>query len=128
MTGRLDWDWHTQFLYVWQVVIMGSGCSFWEQFDPAGNNIDSSLTALAVDSIVSTIMEGSVGPEDASEGGLRFIRYLLSISRSARFGFLPNFSNLEAAREIARQFILYCGSAAEALTTMNQVRKGGCIH
>ncbi len=59
-----------------------------------------------------------------SESGLRFIRYLLSISRAARFGFIPNFSDLNAIREVARQFIRYSGGAAIALYTMNEVLEG----
>lgn len=85
---------------------------------------ESSLTAIAEQSIVNTIMENGAGPEELSDSGLRFIRYLLSISRAARFGFLPNFGDLDAVREIARQFIRYCGSAALALYTMNQVIEG----
>ena len=88
------------------------------------NSGETSLTAIAEQSIVNTIMEGGAGPEELSDSGLRFIRYLLSISRAARFGFLPNFGDLEAVREIARQFIRYCGSAALALYTMNQVIEG----
>lgn len=83
---------------------------------------ETSLAAIAEQSIVNTIMHS--GAEDISDSALRFIRYLLSISRAARFGFLPNFSDLEAVREIARQFIRYCGGAALALYTMNQVIEG----
>lgn len=94
-------------------------------FDPSTRECkelgESSLSAIAEQSIVNTIMQG---PEEISDSGLRFVRYLLSISRAARFGFLPNFSDLEAVREIARQFIRYCGGAALALYTMNQVIEG----
>ncbi|MBX9687338.1 MAG: hypothetical protein K2X27_11590 [Candidatus Obscuribacterales bacterium] len=94
-------------------------------FEPAENrSLDLSLSTIAEQSIVNTIMQGGAGAEEMSDGGLRFIRYLLSISRAARFGFLPNFRDLEAVREIARQFIRYCGSAAVALYTMNQVLEG----
>ncbi len=85
---------------------------------------ERTLSDIAEASIVNTIMEGGAGPEELSDSGLRFIRYLLSISRAARFGFLPNFGDLNAVREIARQFIRYCGSAALALYTMNQVIEG----
>ncbi len=95
-------------------------------FEPAGVNeaeqstgAESTLFELAEQSIINTIM-----CEELSDSALRFIRYLLSISRAARFGFLPNFADLTAVREIARQFIHYCGSAALALYTMNQVIEG----
>lgn len=101
---------------------MGSGNNFGEiNFDPysAGTN---TLTEIAEQSIVNTIMERNI--EEMSDRCLRFVRYLLSISRAARFGFLPNFRDTEAVREIARQFIRYSGSAALALYTMNQVLEG----
>lgn len=108
---------------------MGFGNGFGDlNFEPSNtdaNNTssgESSLTAIAEQSIVNTIMDRE--PEHMSDSGLRFIRYLLSISRAARFGFLPNFRDLDAVREIARQFIRYCGSAAVALYTMNQVLEG----
>lgn len=92
--------------------------------DSEACSAERTLSDIAEASIVNTIMEGGLGPEELSDGGLRFIRYLLSISRAARFGFLPNFGDLNAVREIARQFIRYCGSAALALYTMNQVLEG----
>ncbi len=102
---------------------MGLGNNFGDMnFDPASAATDSSLTAIAEQSIVNTIMERSI--EEMSDKCLRFVRYLLSISRAARFGFLPNFSDTDAVREIARQFIRYSGSAAVALYTMNQVLEG----
>lgn len=89
---------------------------------------ESKMRAIAEQSIVDTILDGCGGTtaesDNMSESGLRFIRYLLSISRAARFGFIPNFADLEAIREIARQFIRYCGSAAVALYTMNEVLDG----
>jgi hypothetical protein len=107
---------------------MGFGNGFGDMnFDPAlesESSGETSLTAIAEQSIVNTIMEGGVSAEDMSDKCLRFIRYLLSISRAARFGFLPNFSDLDSVREIARQFIRYCGSSAVALYTMNQVLEG----
>lgn len=79
--------------------------------------------ALAEHSIVRTIYEGSGGPdcEDMTDPGLRFVRYLLSISKAARFGFLPNFKDPETVRDVARQFIKYCGSSSVALQTMRNV-------
>lgn len=89
---------------------------------------EKSLSTIAEKSIIETILDGCGGidveSEKMSEGGLRFIRYLLSISRAARFGFIPNFSDLNAIREVARQFIRYCGGAAIALYTMNEVLEG----
>lgn len=85
--------------------------------------MDALFHSIAEQSIVRTIVEGSGGPEneDITEDGLRFIRYLLSISRSTRFGFLPNFKDMETIRELARQFIRYCGGASIALQTLNRV-------
>ena len=85
--------------------------------------MDALFTNIAEQSIVRTIVEGSGGPdnEDITEDGLRFIRYLLSISRSTRFGFLPNFKDMDTIHELARQFIRYCGGATIALQTLNRV-------
>lgn len=95
------------------------------RFEPAASSSgEITLAVIAEQSIVNTIMQGGLGPEEMSDSALRFIRYLLSISRAARFGFLPNFADLDAVREIARQFIRYCGGAALALYTMNQVIEG----
>lgn len=89
---------------------------------------ENAMSSIAEKSIIATILEGCGGieaeSEKMSEGGLRFIRYLLSISRAAKFGFLPNFSDLEAIQEVAKHFIRYCGSAATALYTMNEVLEG----
>jgi hypothetical protein len=87
------------------------------------NQMDMLFTSIAEQSIVRTIIEGSGGPEneEITDDGLRFVRYLLSISRSTRFGFLPNFKDMETIRELARQFIRYCGSATVALQTLNRV-------
>lgn len=84
---------------------------------------DGMFAALAEQSIVRTICEGSGGPEceDMTDTGLRFVRYLLSISKAARFGFLPNFKDEDTVRDVARQFIRYCGSASVALQTMRNV-------
>ncbi len=87
---------------------------------------DISMTELAEQQIVYSILNGSGGPDnrEMTDSGLRFIRYLLSISRCARFGFLPNFKDPESAREIARQFIKYCGCAAIAMHTMQCIQRG----
>jgi hypothetical protein len=91
-------------------------------FDPT-SDMEVFMRTMAEQSIVRVIIEGSGGPEneDFTEDGLRFIRYLLSITRSTRFGFLPNFKDMETVRELARQFIKYCGGASVALQTMNRV-------
>ena len=91
-------------------------------FDPQ-LDMDLFLSSMAEQSIVRTIIEGSGGPdnEDFTEDGLRFVRYILSISRSTRFGFLPNFKDIETIREVARQFIRYCGGASPAIQTLNRV-------
>lgn len=107
---------------------MGSDPGFSEMnFNPsymAGSySAEASFNAIAEQLIVQTILEGSGGPDsnEMSEEGLRFIRYLLSISRSARFGFLPNFKDMNAVRNVARQFIRSCGGAASAMYTMHQI-------
>ena len=102
---------------------MASDKGFQEMnFDPA-YDMEMFMRSMAEQSIVQTIIDGSGGPENTefTEDGLRFIRYLLSISRSTRFGFLPNFKDIETIRELARQFIRYCGGASPALQTMNRV-------
>jgi hypothetical protein len=70
---------------------------------------------------VRAIVQGSGGPDNGeiTESGLRFVRYLLSTSRSMRFGFMPNFKNMDSIRELARDFIRRCGGAATALQTMH---------
>jgi hypothetical protein len=64
---------------------------------------------------------GSGGPDNAeiTEAGLRFIRHLMATSRSMRFGFMPNFKNMDSIREVAREFIRRCGGASSALQTMH---------
>lgn len=84
------------------------------------------LPALAEESIVKTIVEGSGGPGNCemTEPGLRFIRHILSSSRSARHGFIPNFKDLEAIRLMARDFIRRCGGPSLALQKMTAIT--GC--
>jgi len=105
---------------------MGSDKGFSEMNYNSGyaeDQMDVLFHSIAEHSIVRTILEGSGGPEneDMTEDGLRFVRYLLSISRSTRFGFLPNFKDMDTIRELARQFIRYCGSATAALQTLNRI-------
>jgi hypothetical protein len=88
---------------------------------PAGQMpIELLLPTIAEDSIVQTIMEGSGGPDnrEITEGGLRFVRYLLATSRSARHGFVPNFKDMETVRVLARQFIRRCGCPSLAIQAM----------
>jgi hypothetical protein len=102
---------------------MGPENSYQEMnFDPQ-LDMDLFLSTMAEQSIVRTIIEGSGGPdnEEFTEDGLRFVRYILSISRSTRFGFLPNFKDMDTIREVARQFIRYCGGASPAIQTLNRV-------
>jgi len=108
---------------------MGSDYSFSEMnFHPGlvESHVETVFASMAEHSIVRAIVEGSGGPEneEITEDGLRFVRYLLSISRSARFGFLPNLKDMETIRELARQFIRYCGGSVAALQTMNRVTEG----
>lgn len=94
-------------------------------FNPgcSDQKMEALFNQIAEQSIIQTILEGSGGPEneEITEDGLRFVRYLLSISRSTRFGFLPNFKDIDTIRELARQFIRYCGGATIALQTLNRV-------
>jgi hypothetical protein len=110
---------------------MGSDAGSSEMnFNPgqADTQMDAAFASLAEHSIMRTIVEGSGGPEneDITEDGLRFVRYLLSISRSTRFGFLPNFKDMNTIRELARHFIRYCGGSALAMQTMNRVTQADC--
>lgn len=99
--------------------------------DQAPHNFDPYLPApvdlvasfVAEASIVRTIVQGSGGPENVeiTESGLRFVRHLLANSRSIRFGFMPNFKDMETIREMAREFIRRCGGASMALQTMYAV-------
>lgn len=78
---------------------------------------------VAEASIVRAIVEGSGGPENAeiTDKGLRFVRHILSNSRSMRFGFMPNLKDMDNIRELARDFIRKCGGASIALATMHAV-------
>ncbi len=78
---------------------------------------------VAEASIVRTIVQGSGGPDNAeiTETGLRFVRHLMATSKSMRFGFMPNFKDMNAIREVARDFIKKCGGATLALQTMYNV-------
>ncbi len=78
------------------------------------------ITTLAEESIIQAIIEGSGGPtnEAMTDAGLRFVRYLLMSSTSARHGFLPNFKDPQIIRRLARRFIRTCGGAAHAMERM----------
>jgi hypothetical protein len=92
-------------------------------FDPSADHPPAELVAAfaAESSIVRAIVLGSGGPDNAeiTESGLRFVRHLLANSRSMRFGFMPNFKNMDSIRELAREFIRRCGGASPALKTMH---------
>jgi len=94
-------------------------------FNPTNSEhkMEQLFANIAEQSIVRAILEGSGGPhnEEFTEDGLRFVRYLLSISRSTRFGFIPNFKDMDTIHELARQFIRYCGGSGVALQTLNKV-------
>ncbi len=81
------------------------------------------LPCVAEETIVKTILEGSIGVNnrEMTEPGLRFVRHLLSTSRPARSGFIPNFKDIETVRELARQFIRRCGGAALALQALIRI-------
>ena len=82
--------------------------------------IEIFLPTYAEDSVVQTIVDGSGGPTNAeiTEPGLRFIRHLLSNSRPARHGFIPNFKDMDSIRFIAREFIRLCGGPSLAMQKM----------
>ena len=92
-------------------------------FDPQAFNPPAEAIAafVAESSIVRAIVLGSGGPDNSeiTESGLRFVRHLLATSRSMRFGFMPNFKNMDSIREMARDFIRRCGGASTALQTMH---------
>ena len=94
-------------------------------FDPASfENTDQAPAMNQVENaVIETIMRGSGGPEnnEITECGLRFVRHILSNSRSIRFGFIPNMKDPECIKAIAREFIRRCGSASIAMQTMYQV-------
>ena len=94
-------------------------------FDPAEFRPPADVVAsfVAEASIVRTIVQGSGGPEndEITDVGLRFVRYLLVNSRAIRFGFMPNFKNMDTIREVAREFINRCGGASHALQHMYNV-------
>ncbi|GEM_PF-1132208 len=85
--------------------------------------LDLILPSVAQATIVRTIVEGSGGPHnhEMTEPGLRFVRHLLSTSRPARHGFVPNFKDMAIIEQVARDFIRRCGGAASALNTMVRV-------
>ena len=97
-------------------------------FEPTSGSysFDVSANFVVEASIVRTIVEGSGGPEnhEITDIGLRFVRHLLTQSRSMRFGFMPNFKNMDSIREMAREFIRRSGSASVALQTMYAVTQG----
>jgi len=78
---------------------------------------------VAVSSIVDAIVQGSGGPDNSemSEHGLRFVRHILASSRLTRFGFMPNFKNMEVVQALARDFIRNCGDSTIALQAMHTV-------
>lgn len=84
---------------------------------------DAVAAFVAEASIVRTIVQGSGGPENAeiTDNGLRFVRHLMATSKTMRFGFMPNFKDMNAIREVARDFIRRCGGATLALQTMYNV-------
>lgn len=79
--------------------------------------------SLAEVSIMRIIEQGSGGPEnvDITERGLRFIRYLLCVCRGTRYGFMPNFKNVDVIRKLARDFISTSGNATLAMNTLEQI-------
>lgn len=79
--------------------------------------------SLVEATIVDSIILGSGGPDNGpiTDAGLRFVRYIISQTRSSSYGFLPNLKDLDCITELAKAFIAHCGSTALALETMYEV-------
>lgn len=99
-----------------------------EDFDfqpgPGQSPIELIYPSRAEEAIVGAIIEGSGGPDNSeiTDGGLRFVRFLLATSRSARSGFVPNLKDIEVIKTLARQFIDRCGGPSAALTLMLNIK------
>jgi hypothetical protein len=114
------------FLYIWEHLEAMN-------FDPPSEEINFDPTKpqaadvvaafVAESSIVKTIVQGSGGPDNAeiTDHGLRFVRHIMANSRAIRFGFMPNFKDMDSIQELAREFIRKCGGASIALQTMHAV-------
>ena len=96
-------------------------------FDPGPSELNfeppppvSDAPCQAEESIVQTIVAGSGGPDNVeiTEIGLRFVRYILSTSKSARHGFVPNFKDMDTIRRLAKQFIQRNGGPSPAIQAM----------
>ncbi len=111
-----------------QWVAMNSNLSDYDEIDfsPPTPPIEMVASFVAESSIVRTIVQGSGGPENSemTEAGLRFVRHILSVTSLTRRGFLPNFKDMNAIRELARQFIGIAGGSAIALQTMYSIMQG----
>lgn len=92
-------------------------------FDPQHLDIGSVSAADAEALIMQSILEGSGGPSnwEITDGGLRFVRHLLSICKRSRQGTLPNFKNMRSVQDTARSFISRCGSSYMALHLMHSL-------
>jgi hypothetical protein len=92
--------------------------NFEPDYLPPSSDVVASFLAEA--SIVRTIVQGSGGPENAeiTDTGLRFVRHIMATSKSMRFGFMPNFKDMNSIRETAREFIRKCGGSTLALQRM----------
>jgi len=92
-------------------------------FDPTLVSADTATHCVAEASIVMTIVQGSGGPDnhEITEAGLRFVRHLMVTSKGMRFGFMPNFKDMESIRKLAQNFIRRSGGATAALQNMHSV-------
>jgi hypothetical protein len=108
-----------------QVVAMNSNLSDYNEIDfsPPTPPIEMVASFVAESSIVRVIVQGSGGPENTeiTGAGLRFIRHILAVTSLTRQGFLPNFKDMNAIRELACQFIACAGGSAVALQTMYSI-------
>jgi hypothetical protein len=95
-------------------------------FNPHSIPVEVVASYVAETSIVRSILQGSGGPENAeiTDSGLRFVRHLLTTSKATRYGFMPNMKDMDAIRELARDFIRRSGSASQALQVMQSVMQG----
>lgn len=97
-------------------------------FDPTTSHspLESVAAFVAESSIVRYIVLGSGGPDnlEITEAGLKFVRHLLATSRAMRFGFMPNFKNMDSIRELARDYIRRSGGSVSALQALHAVTAG----
>lgn len=96
---------------------------------PSKRPIEFLIPSVAENFVIKTIINGSGGPDnhEITTTGLRFIRYLLSTSRAARHGFIPNFKDMAQIERLAKEFVFHCGSPSNAMEKVLKVAEGEYI-